>query len=185
MRVLDARHRYFADNGFSEESYQDRWVTLRVGPIPIVTPNPVFRRRAIPLHDLHHIATGYDTSWRGEAEISAWELGAGCGSYTAARLYGMGAMAIGLVVAPKRSYRAFIRGSHATSLYRTGGWSNELLEMDVGELRDRLRLDENRPTTWRDRLAFAGWAVASVIPPIGVAVVLAKPWGKGPQRKSS
>ena len=174
MRVLEARDRYFADNGFSEESYQDRWVRLKVGPIPIVTPNPPFRRRAIPLHDLHHVATGYDTSWRGEAEISAWELGAGCGSYTAARLYGMGALAIGLIIAPRRSFRAFVRGRHATSLYCTGGWSNELLALDVDQLRTRLHLDEAKPTTWRDRLAFAGWAAASVIPPLGVAIVLSK-----------
>jgi len=76
-RVFEARQRYFADNGFSDAGYSDRWVKLSIGPLPFVMPNLPSRRRAIPLHDLHHVATGYDTTVRGEAEISAWELGAG------------------------------------------------------------------------------------------------------------
>ena len=39
-------------------------------------PNPGF----LPWHDLHHVATGYGTGLIGEAEISAYELRAGCGS---------------------------------------------------------------------------------------------------------
>ena len=35
-------------------------------------------------HDLHHILTEYDTTWTGEAEVSAWELATGCKNYLAA-----------------------------------------------------------------------------------------------------
>ena len=44
-------------------------------------PNTDSRKRAVPLHDLHHILTGYKTDWMGEAEIGAWELRAGCNSF--------------------------------------------------------------------------------------------------------
>jgi hypothetical protein len=84
MTVGDARDVYFRDNGFSLAGYTDNWVKLKLGPIPIAFPNTDARKAAVKLHDLHHVATGYATTWTGEAEIAAWEIGAGCGKYYAA-----------------------------------------------------------------------------------------------------
>lgn len=134
-----ARADYFADNGFSEAQYHDRWIKLPVGPLAVYIPNSRSRKRAVRLHDLHHVATGYDTSWRGEAQISAWELGAGCGRYAAAWLLNLAGMALGFVIAPVRTWRAFRRGRRCRALYASG-WSDELLTLTVGELRDRLGL---------------------------------------------
>jgi hypothetical protein len=170
-RVFDARQRYFADNGFSEASYNDPWVKLKLGPIPIWFPNTISRRRAVPLHDLHHIATGYATTWTGEAEISAWELAAGCERYTAARVLDFGAFTWGLAIAPRRVYRAFMHGRRSTSLYHSG-WRNDLLDLTVPDLRSRLHVDDKRPTTWRDRLAFAGWVAAAAVPIVAAAVLV-------------
>jgi hypothetical protein len=183
--VFDARAAYFAATGFSDAGYRDRWVVIKLGPVPvIVVPNTPARQRAIPLHDLHHVATGYSTTFRGEAEISAWEIAAGCGSYGAARFFGLAGFASGLVIAPRRTWRAFLRGRHSTTLYRTGGLA-DLRTTSVGELRAKLGLDgaglaptgsaaewrcgvidaPSPPATWRDRLAFAGY-VAMVVAPV-------------------
>lgn len=169
-RVFDARQRYFADNGFTDSGYTDRWAQVKLGPIPLWHPNPISRRRALPLHDLHHIATGYATTWRGEAEISAWELGAGCERYTVARVFGLGAFTWGLAIAPRRVYRAFMHGRRSTSLYHSG-WRNDLLDLTVPELRSRLHVDDERPITWRDRLAFAGWVAAAAVPVVAAAAI--------------
>jgi NADPH:quinone reductase-like Zn-dependent oxidoreductase len=37
----------------------------------------------VKLHDIHHVLTGYDTTWRGKAEIGAWEIASGCGRHYA------------------------------------------------------------------------------------------------------
>ena len=71
MSVRDARDKYFADNGFGDGGYHDRWVRFKIGPLPVAIPNTASRKRAVRLHDLHHVATGYDTDLRGEAEIEA------------------------------------------------------------------------------------------------------------------
>ncbi len=136
-RVREARARYFADNGFSDAGYQDRWVKVKLGPIPIYIPNSPSRKRAIPLHDLHHVATGYATTWTGEAEIGAWEVGGGCANYWAAWVLNLGAFSYGLVIAPRRTVRAFLRGRKAHNLYQSG-WDEALLELSVAELRARL-----------------------------------------------
>ncbi len=138
--VREARDRYFRDNGFSEAGYTSRWVKLKMGPIPLAFPNTAARRRAVPLHDLHHVATGYATSWTGEAEISAWELAAGCGRYWAAWALDIGGALVGLVIAPRRTWRAFLRGRRCRSLYRAE-LTGDLLDMPVAELRARLGTD--------------------------------------------
>jgi hypothetical protein len=171
MRVADARAAYFAANGFSEAVYTARWRRLDVGPIPVVFPTTAALRRALPLHDLHHVATGYATTWTGEAEISAWELGAGCGKHWWAIGFSLGAMAIGLAIAPRRTYRAFLRGRRSRSLYVDA--CPAPLALSLRELRARLRLDDAAApaATWRDRLAFARWI--ATIPLTGAVFVVA------------
>lgn len=137
--VRQARERYFRDNGLSEAGYDAAWVKLTMGRFPLYLPNPPARRRAVALHDLHHVATGYATSWTGEAEISAWELAAGTGPHWIALLLDVGAASLGLVIAPRRTLRAFRRGRRSRSLYRET-FSDDLLDMSVDDLRARLRL---------------------------------------------
>lgn len=171
LRVGDARAQYFAANGFSDAGYADDWVRIKLGPLPIAFPNTRTRKRAIPLHDLHHVATGYATTYRGEAEIGAWEIAAGCSDHWAAWVLNAGAFGYGLVIAPRRVYRAFVRGRHSRTLYRTG-WDDSLLEISVADLRDRLALAQaSRPTTWTDRLAFAGWMALVAVPAIGLGAL--------------
>jgi hypothetical protein len=154
--VRAAREQYFVSNGFSDAGYTDDWVKLKLGPFPITFPNTASRKRAIPLHDLHHVATGYPTTWIGEAEIGAWEVAGGCTDHWAAWVLNTGTFGYGLVLAPRRVYRAFMRGRKSRTLYHTG-WDEALLELSVGQLRERLQIDRNTRVTWRDRFAFAGW----------------------------
>lgn len=165
--VRDARSQYFQANGFSDAGYRDAWVRIKVGRIPVVFPNTASRKRAIPLHDLHHIATGYPTTLVGEAEIGAWEIASGCSDHWAAWMLNAVGFAYGLALAPRRVYRAFVRGRHSRSLYHTG-WNDDLLDRSVGELRHQIGLGrEPSATTWRDRAAFAGWVALVAMPGVG------------------
>jgi hypothetical protein len=129
VTLHEARARYFRENGFAEDGgYADAWVRVKLGPVPIVFPNTNGRRAALLRHDLHHVATGYDTTLVGEAEIGAWELASGCGRYYAAWILNTGAVVTGLFLAPRRVYRAFRRGRRSTNLYHLGidaGWAGE------------------------------------------------------------
>lgn len=139
LKVRDARQAYFDANGFVNGGYDDRWVKLTAGPLRIYFPNIPARVRSVKLHDLHHVATGYDTTWTGEAEIGAWEIAAGCGRHWVAWLLNLNAIAIGLVIAPRATVRAFARGRRSRTLYR-GAFEERMLEMTVGELREELGL---------------------------------------------
>jgi hypothetical protein len=145
MKLGEARDAYLARNGFSTAAYDERWVKLKLGPIPLAFPNVASRRRAIRFHDLHHVLTGYPTTLRGEAQIGAWEIAATFPdrgrTYGAAWVLNSSVALLGLVIAPRLVVRAFRRGRRCTSLYRLG-WSDALLEMEVDDARRLLGLLE-------------------------------------------
>jgi hypothetical protein len=175
LSVREGRERYFARSGI-EPGYDARWVTLRAGGVPVLMfPNTAARVRAVRLHDLHHVVTGYDTSWTGEAEIAAWEIASGCAGFAAAWVLNLGAFAVGLCIAPRALFRAFVRGRHTENLYHAAGaWNEALLDGGVGELRAALRLDLDAPPVCAsDVAAFSGWAIAAIafvswLPAIGI-----------------
>jgi hypothetical protein len=160
LTMREARARFFAEYGFDADGgYAKRWFVIHSKPIPVYLPNIPARVAAVRLHDLHHIVTGYATDWRGEAEIGAWEVASGCRRYWVAWVLNFGAFAFGLLVAPRRTYRAFVRGRHSTNLYG-GHFRESLLDETVGSLRQRLALGSRGETTSRqDKAAFAGWSV--------------------------
>ena len=82
--------------------------------------------------------TGYGTDLRGEAEMGAWELGAGPGHWFV-WLNNLGALALG-VLCPLRTARAFLRGLGARSLYRDDTEYEALLDMPIEQVRERLRI---------------------------------------------
>jgi hypothetical protein len=158
-----ARAAYFAANGFGDGGYDDAWVKFTIGPLPLVIPNSPQRVRSVRLHDLHHVVTGYDTTWTGEGEIGAWEIASSCADHHAAWILNLEAMAIGLGLAPGAMFRAFVRGRHSRNFYDRE-FDEALLEPTVGAMRRTLALDRPPPgATSRDVLAFAAWSLASVL----------------------
>jgi hypothetical protein len=133
-----------ADGGDSEA-----WVDFKLGPVPMPFPNTDARRRAVKLHDLHHVLTGYRTDIIGEFEISAWEIASGCGRFAVPWGLNLMGLTAGLLVAPRRTMRAFWRGARSSSLYTTLT-HDEVIDLPVTEVGRRLTLPppdaSNTPT---------------------------------------
>jgi hypothetical protein len=165
MTLGEARARYFELNRFGDDGgYGERWIKVKVWKMPIWLPNTAGRVKAVKLHDLHHVLTEYPTTWRGEAEISAWEIGAGgLKKYYAGWLLDLMNIAQGLVVNPKGVYRGFMRGRSSSNLF-SFEFNDEMLEHKVGEYRHRLRLDQAaKPVTAPDLISFIFWVVFSAL----------------------
>ena len=142
MTMRAARDAYFVENHFGADGgYNDPWVDLSLGPIPVGFPNVEGRKQAVKVHDLHHILTGYNTDWGGEFEISAWEIGAGCKRMLAAWVINLMGYAAGALFFPRRTFAAFVRGRRSRSLY--GEAIDELLDLTVAEARQKMAV----PTT--------------------------------------
>ena len=133
--VRAGRDRYLADNSLTVDSYTEGGFPVYVGRWPVRVPNPGL----LHLHDLHHVVTGYGTGLVGEAEISAYELRAGCRSFMV-HLLCVGAILCAMFVAPRRIVRAWRRARGARTLYHTDIPYENLLDMSVAELRRHLNV---------------------------------------------
>lgn len=175
LTLKQARDLYFEANGFGDGGYEDEWVHLKMGPIPVVFPNTAERVRSVRLHDLHHVATDYATDWKGEAEIGAWEVASSCRDHYAAWFLNLNALAIGLFIAPRAIWRAFLRGRHSANLYE-GDFREEMLDETVGRLRARLGLAAITPeASLGDVVAFVLWSTAALLTGVAGMVLLFAP----------
>ncbi|MBA3465104.1 MAG: hypothetical protein H0T46_34545 [Deltaproteobacteria bacterium] len=172
-----ARADYYRVNGFDDDGGDSlEWVPVKILGVTLKIPNTDGRRKAVKIHDLHHVVTGFQTDLRGEAEIGAWELASNCLSSRAATVLNLGALAIGLVMAPGRIARAWSLGRHTKNLYSEDG-VDHLLPRRVDEVKATLGLDAPRPRArLRDVVAvFAiGLPVLALIasPLVGLALLI-------------
>jgi len=174
--VRQARAAFFHDSGFpADGGYDDPWAEAAFGPLRYRVPNGPARAAALRIHDLHHIATGYATDWRGESEISGWELGSGAGRQPYAWLVALWGLFVGLLLHPAPTFRAFARGRRSTNLYGAP-FDSALLDCSVEQLRDRLSVTPTQRDSagpWSDAIprshratdaaAFAGWSLAALL----------------------
>ena len=174
LSLREARQRYLEENGLPPDGgYDTRWVRAPIGPIPFAFPNSAGRRRVAPAHDLHHVLTGYATDLTGEGEIGAWEIGAGVRDRSALQLE-LRVLGFALVWAPRRLFRAFVRGRRSRHLLDQPCRDEAFLGRSVASLRAELGLDRGpTPARAADRRAFTGWALLAVAVVWGPLVPLA------------
>ena len=151
LLLREARDQFLAVNGFRVSDYFASTYTVKLLGIPFRFPNTEAHQWATPLHDLHHVLTGYQTSWIGEAELAAWELRAGCKTLVVYWL-NLSGIAIGLLIAPLRVWHAFRAARGCRTLYRHSELREAALKMTVGEARLQLGIPmggarQTRPTT--------------------------------------
>ncbi len=144
--VGQAVEEYLTENGFTVAEYTAKTVKFFAGPISFRVPNPPARQRAVPLHDIHHVVTGFGTDVIGEGEQGIWELRANCPGIIPIFLNSLAA-AGGFLLSPRRIIRAFFAAKGAETLYPHGSESRISEEsaklMTVRELRRRLGVPEN------------------------------------------
>lgn len=173
MTLREGRRQAFEAFGIPEDGGDsEAWVDFKLGPVPMPFPNSDARRRAVKLHDLHHVLTGYRMDIIGEFEISAWEIAAGCGGYVVPWYLNLMGVSAGLISAPRRTARAFWRGARARSLYTSLG-HDAVIDRSIEDVQRELGIAPSVEPRLRDVATLAGAALAgSVLALVTAAVVL-------------
>lgn len=164
--VRDALTSYYREHKLPlDGGASSSWFQVHIGPLSIPLPNPPARRRAVILHDINHLITGYNTIFSdGEFSIACFEVGAGCGRFAIAWYLNLSMFAIALMLRPRASFAAFLRGRRSKSLYLTGRDADVLAAMSLNDVRDLLQVDTHPITAqWTDRAAFAGWSATALV----------------------
>lgn len=142
MTVQDGLQQYFAENNFGPDGgYEKPSVPIKIGPFTMNLPNTEARKRAVKRHDIHHLVTGYETHFLGEAEIAAWELASGCRDYYAAWILNGMALAVGIFMNPLKMLRAYQRGWQSKNLYSEADLV-PILNSTLGEVKALLQVPE-------------------------------------------
>jgi len=106
-------------------------------------PNFNARRKAVIKHDIHHLLTGYNTTLKGESEISMWEIASGCKTYKAAFFIDTSGAMLGFLINYWGILKAFARGRRTKNLYHDMFTAEQALDMKINDLRQQLLLDEH------------------------------------------
>ena len=119
MHLQEELSAFYLKHGFGEiVGARPLTVPVYTGCLLVPLPNIEARHRYLKYHDLHHLVTRYSVGRIGEGEVSAWELGTGS-LLTSPTLAFMNLIALstGLVLEPRRMWRAFVRGTRSKNLY--------------------------------------------------------------------
>ena len=177
ISLEEAVEQHLRDSGFpTDGGINEKWVVAAIGPFRLCFPNTKARRRAVPIHDLNHMLSGYGHDLVGEAEIGAWELGGGCRGYLAAWMLDAAALIPGVLRAPGRMLRAFVRGRSTGNLY--GSDLTVIRSQPVDEVRQAFALDQEYEVGPVDVALFV--VVVLLAPLLGafpaLAVLVSSPW---------
>ena len=142
VTVGDALAKFYAEHNFGDEGgINDAFAYAKVGPISMPIPNTAARKEVIWLHDVHHLLNNYDTTWAGEGQVSAWELAAGgFGTKMYIWLLVLGAGSVGVLLFPKLTFRAFVRGTYCRPIMSLGLTKSELKLLPVNTLKQNIGL---------------------------------------------
>lgn len=148
MTVQDALTNFYNVNGFDDAGGANKKIAyLKVAGVGVPIYNFKQRREQIWKHDLNHILTDYKTDWKGETAISGWEVATGGYGFNLVWLLIFGGFLIGVLVYPRITFRAFVRGQYSKSHVTVNTSREELLKMNLEELRTILGLNrEQFPT---------------------------------------
>jgi hypothetical protein len=178
--IRDALTQHYVAHGLPlDGGASNPWFNVRIGPMTIPLPNPPARRRAVVMHDINHIVTGYNTTFsEGEMSIAAFEVGAGCGRLAIVWFINLSLLALALVVHPRIAFAGFVRGRRSASIYANIEDATTLNEMSVERVRSILRIaSADTPPRFSDRVLFAVWgAIAVVVFLAPLLVVLLPLW---------
>ena len=132
------RHDFGEDGGVNE-----KYAWIKFGFISIPIPNAESRRNNVYIHDVSHIVTGHDTTWKGESAVSAWEVASGgWRNLYLPWLLTLWAMGLGVLFYPSSVLKSFRRGLTMNNALTCGLSKTEIYKLSILDLRQLL---SNKP----------------------------------------
>lgn len=129
----------FGEDGGVNEKYA--WIKFGFFSIPI--PNAESRRNNVYLHDVSHIVTGHDTTWKGESAVSAWEIASGgWNNLYLPWVLTLWAMGLGVFFYPSSVLKSFKSGLTMNNALTCGLSKTEIYNLSILDLRQLL---SNKP----------------------------------------
>lgn len=172
--VGEAINDFYDQHDFGEDGgVNEKYAWIKFGFISVPIPNAESRRNNVYLHDVSHIVTEQDTTWKGESAVSAWEIASGgWKELYIPWLLTLWAMGLGVAFYPANVLKAFRRGLTMNNALTSGLSKSKIYRLSVSDLRQRL---SNHPKS--DKNPFAWMFISLLVFLMPFVVGLLAVWG--------
>jgi hypothetical protein len=138
--IEEAISNFYDQNDFGDDGGVSKKIAwLKFGFFSIPIPNVESRRQNVYLHDISHIVTDNDTSWKGESAVAAWEIASGgWGKHAILWLMTLWAMGLGAVFYPSNVLTSFKKGLTMRNGLTSGLTKEVIFKLPVSELKSQL-----------------------------------------------
>lgn len=157
---------FYEKHGYGREGGIDNdWIWLKFKYFSLPIPNIKGRRENVWRHDLLHILLDYDTSWKGETQVSGWVMGSGgWGKFYVGWLFAFAMFGIAIVFFPTSTFQSFIRGRNTLSPYLLGIGKEKLYQSNIEDLKREFDFDKKEfEVNFRDKIVFMVWALVTIL----------------------
>ncbi|MBE0392211.1 hypothetical protein HNQ02_003154 [Flavobacterium sp. 7E] len=150
---------FYDKNVFGEDGgINKKFAWIKFGFISIPLPNFESRKKNVYLHDIHHIITDNNISWKGESAVSAWEIASGgWGNFVIPWLLTLWAMGLGVLFHRKSTLKAFTNGRTMRNALTCGLTKSEICNLTVAAIRAKVSNQNNT------NKSFLLWSTISLI----------------------
>jgi hypothetical protein len=131
---------FYNKNDFGDDGgISEKFAWIKFGFISLPIPNFESRKNNVYLHDVHHIITDNNTTWKGESAVSAWEIASGgWGKLYIPWLLTLWAMGLGVLFHNSTTMLAFEKGLTMRNALTSGMTKTEISNLTIGELREKV-----------------------------------------------
>ena len=144
MKIAEQLEVFYQKNGIPlDGGANDNLLPINLGFMKLTIYNPTWRRKVVHIHDIEHVLNDCDTSWRGESFVAGYEMGVGFYKLFPICLFVFFAMGYSLWLYPKRVWKGFLEGLRNRNILELGFQKEELIKMEVEELRNKLRKEKS------------------------------------------
>jgi hypothetical protein len=126
-------------------------------------PNFAARKEVVLKHDIHHIVTEYPSTFKGETEIGAWEIGSGCKNYWVAWTLDTSAVMAGILFNFWGVIKAYARGRRTKNLYSNDISDTVVMSMKLSDIEKHLLLDKYSKNTMPNTADFFSFAAFGIV----------------------
>ncbi len=134
--VGEAIQEFYSKNNFGEDGGEKKrfsWIKFGFFSFPILNLNS--RNKNVYLHDINHIITENETTWKGESAVSAWEIASGgWGNIYIIWFLALWAMGLGVLIYPKTILKSFKQGQTMNNALTCGLSKEKLLSFSISDL---------------------------------------------------
>lgn len=135
--VGQAIAKFYLENDFGDEGgVNEKYAWIKFGFFSIPIPNAESRRKNVYLHDINHIITDNNTTWKGESAVSSWEIASGgWGNLYIPWILTLWAMGLGVLFYPKNTLKSFEQGLSMNNAFTCGLTKSDIFSLSVPDLR--------------------------------------------------